>query len=46
MINPVPSDADVERWFARNPAKIAALSDVVLRPIAAWFPMIGIPAND
>lgn len=46
MINQVPSDDDVERWFARHPGDAAALSDNKLRPIAAWFPMIGIPAND
>lgn len=46
LINPIPSDRDIELWFARYPAAIAALSEQQFRPIAAWLPLIGIPAND
>ncbi len=46
MINPMPTDADVETWFMRYVGDASGTSDHALMPIAAWIPIIGLPAND
>lgn len=46
MINPIPSDVDVENWFVRHAGKADSAFDRAVMPIAAWIPIIGIPAND
>ncbi len=46
MINPMPSDADVETWFNRYASDANWTADRALLPIAPWIPIIGLPAND
>lgn len=46
MLNPVPNDDEIERWFARNAETVAIASERTISSVAYWIPVIGIPAND
>ena len=46
MINPMPSDAEVESWFMLHASEANGVSDRILLPIAPWIPIISFPAND
>ena len=46
MINPVPSESDVEDWFIRHAGEAGNASELSLRQVALWIPIIGLPAND
>ena len=42
----VVNDEMVEAWFSRHRGLVDELSEVALSKVAAWFPIIGVAAND
>lgn len=46
MMTRFTTDFEVEAWFDRNRDDVAEAAAGELDAIAAWIPLIGLPAND